>query len=64
MYDDDDNKTISIDNLIKVAVELGEDVQEHELRLMLKVGDRNNKYGGQEVDFDDFMYIMEQANLF
>jgi len=31
---------------------------------MLKIGDRNNRYGGEEVDFEDFMYIMQQTNLF
>ena len=64
MYDDDDNKTIDLDNLRKVADELGEDVPEHDLKMMLKIGDRHNKYNGLQVDIEDFMYIMEQANLF
>lgn len=64
MYDDDDNKTISFENLQKVAAELEEEISEEGIRLMLKIGDRLNKYGGEEVDFDDFMYIMKQANLF
>lgn len=64
MYDDDDNKTISFDNLAKVAAELEEDITDEGIRLMLKIGDRQNRYGGEEVDFEDFMYIMEQANLF
>lgn len=64
MYDDDDNKTIGMDNLQKVADELGEDVPEHDLKMMLKIGDRSGKFGGEEVDFDDFMYIMKQAKLY
>ena len=64
MYDDDDNKTISFDNLKKVAMELGEPVEDSELKLMLKIGDRRQKYDGNEIDFDDFMYIMQQTNLF
>ena len=64
MYDDDDKKTISLENLRKVADELGEDVPDHDLKMMLKIGDRHNKFNGQEVDIDDFMYIMEMANLF
>lgn len=64
MYDDDDNKTISKDNMRKVATELGEEVSDEEIKLMLQIGDRNNKYGGEEVDFDDFMYIMGQTNMF
>jgi len=31
---------------------------------MLKIGDRLNKNNGEEVDFEDFMFIMQQANLF
>ena len=37
---------------------------EDEIRLMLKIGDRFNRYGGEEVDFEDFMYIMLQAKLY
>ena len=44
MYDDDDNKTINIDNMKKVAAELGEEVTDEEIKLMLQIGDRNNKY--------------------
>ena len=64
MYDDDDGQTIGFDNLKKVADELEEHVKPSEIKLMLKIADRHNKYGGEEVDFEDFMYIMEQANLF
>ena len=63
MYDDDENGTISFENLEKVAAELEEDISDYELKMMLQVGDRN-KHGGEQVDFEDFMYIMEQANLF
>ena len=64
MYDDDDNGTISEENLVKVAQELEQDVTEDEIRLMLKIGDRYGKYDGLEVDFDDFMHIMLQAKLY
>ena len=39
-------------------------VKESELKLMLRHGDRNNKFDGEEVDYEDFMFIMQQANLF
>ena len=64
MYDYDDGGTISIDNLRDVAKELGQQVTEEELTLMLKLGDRDNKYNGEEVDKDDFMRIMVTANLY
>lgn len=64
MYDDDDNGTISEENLMKVAQELNEEVTIEEIRLMLRIGDRSNKYGGQEVDIDDFMQIMYEAQLY
>ena len=64
MYDDDDNGTISEENLQKVAQELELEVNIDEIRLMLKIGDRFNKNNGEEVDFEDFMFIMKQANLF
>ena len=44
MYDDDDNATISFENLAKVAAELEEDISDEGLRLMLKIGDRNNRH--------------------
>ena len=50
MYDDDDNKTISMENLKKVAHELGEYVEDEEIMLMLRIGDYDQRYGGQEVD--------------
>ena len=31
---------------------------------MLKIGDRFNRYGGEEIDFNDFMYIMLEAKLY
>ena len=64
MYDDDDNGTISEENLIKVAQELEQDVTVDEIRLMLKIGDRFNRYNGEEVCFEDFMHIMLQAKLY
>lgn len=64
MYDDDDNGTISEVNLLKVAQELDQDVSEDEIRLMLKIGDRFNRHGGEEVCFEDFMHIMLQAKLY
>ena len=59
MYDDDDNGTISEENLQKVAQELELEVNIDEIRLMLKIGDRFNKNNGEEVDFEDFMFIMK-----
>ncbi len=63
MYDDDDNGTISEENLQKVAQELELEVTDDEIKLMLKIGDRHN-HNGEEVNLEDFMYIMQQANLF
>ena len=63
MYDDDDNGTISEENLMKVAAELEQEVTEDEVRLMLKIGDRLNKYGGEEVDFDDLQVFLESPEM-
>ena len=66
MYDDDDGGTIGLDNLQSVRNDLGYDYGDDALRLMLKFGDPapNERYGGQEVDFEQFMVIMEKAGLY
>lgn len=64
MYDDDDAGTISKHNLMNVAKELQQVVSEKELDLMLVMGDREKRYGGEEVDIDDFMRIMLKAKLY
>ena len=40
-------------------------ITDEELKLMLKIGDPgpDEKYGGKDVDFLQFMHIMEIANL-
>ena len=66
MYDDDDGGTISFDNLKKVSDELQQnnqlDVTDADLVEMLKLADK--KHGGTEVDFNDFMRLMEEAKMY
>ena len=47
MYDDDDGGTVDQKNLENVAKELEQEVTTDEIRLMLKLGDRLNQYGGE-----------------
>lgn len=63
MYDDDDNKLISFDNLKRCSMELDETVEDEDIALMLRIGDRDNKYDGLQVDLEDFMKIMGDAKL-
>ena len=45
IYDDDEDGVITFDNLERVAKDLGEDVTEEELVMMVKMGDKNNISG-------------------
>ena len=64
MYDDDDGKTISFENLKRAANDLEQDIKDEELIMMLKIADYNHIYEGVEVDLDQFMYIMEKSGMF
>ena len=59
MFDGDDGGLITFDDLKKAAEELEQHIKPSEIKLMLKIADRDNKYGGEEVDYADFMYLME-----
>ena len=63
MYDDDDNGTIDLTNLRKVATELGygDTVTDMECLSMIKIADTKNI---NAVDFEDFMGVMHKAGLF
>ncbi len=62
-YDDDDNGSIDLKNLRKVANELGyaETVTDMECLSMIKVADTKKQ---NAVDKDDFMAVMKKAGLF
>eukprot|EP00301_Raphidiophrys_heterophryoidea_P009591 c14158_g1_i1.p1 GENE.c14158_g1_i1~~c14158_g1_i1.p1 ORF type:complete len:102 (+),score=28.04 c14158_g1_i1:2-307(+) len=55
LFDDDNTGFITVDNLKRVARELGETVSENELEEMIKRADTDND--GQ-VTLDDFLKIM------
>jgi len=58
IYDDDEDGVITFDNLERVAKDLGEDVTEEELVMMVKMGDKNNISGVKQEDFLDLMTEM------
>ena len=61
LFDDDETGKISFRNLKRVAMELGESINDEELQEMIDEADRE---GTGEVSLDDFMRIMKKTNLF
>ena len=60
IYDDDDNKLISHDNILRCAKDLGEDITEDEVAVMIEMADKKDKGG---VDPDDFIELMKELGL-
>lgn len=60
IYDDDDNNEIGKDNLLRCAQDLGEEVNEQEIDMMIKMADSRNS---GSVDIDDFMKLMRTLGL-
>lgn len=58
IYDDDDSGGISLENLKKVANELGENVSEEDLKSMISLADSN---GDMDVTLEDFLNLMRNA---
>ncbi|NXC35285.1 CETN1 protein, partial [Campylorhamphus procurvoides] len=61
LFDDDDTGKISLENLRRVAKELGENLTDEELQQMIYQADRN---GDGEVDEQDFLWIMKKTGLY
>jgi len=61
LFDDDETGKISFRNLKRVAMELGESINDEELQEMIDEADRD---GDGEVSQDEFIRIMEKTNLF
>mmetsp|Transcript_7523 Transcript_7523/g.7099 ORF Transcript_7523/g.7099 Transcript_7523/m.7099 type:complete len:174 (+) Transcript_7523:67-588(+) len=61
LFDDDESGRITFMNLKRVAKELGENMTDDELQEMIDEADRE---GSGEVSMDDFMRIMQKANIF
>jgi len=59
LFDDDDTGKISVRNLRRVARELGETVNEDELRSMIDEFDYN---GDGEIDLEEFMALMTKEH--
>lgn len=60
IYDDDDNNEIGKDNLMRCADDLGEEVTEDEINMMIKMADKKEKGG---VDEEDFIKLMTYLGL-
>ena len=59
LFDDDKSGTININNLRRVAKELGETMGIDELKEMLERAASN----GEEISFDDFYFIMTKKTF-
>ena len=60
IYDDDDNGSISAENLKRCAKDLLEDVTDEEVAQMIKMGDKKGK---GEVDQEDYLALMKHVGL-
>ena len=60
IYDDDDNGSISAENLKRCAKDLLEDVTDEEVAQMIKMGDKKGK---GEVDHEDYLALMRHVGL-
>ncbi|XP_015919519.1 uncharacterized protein [Parasteatoda tepidariorum] len=61
LFDDDNTGKISFKNLKRVAMELGENISDEELREMLAEADRDND---GEVNQEEFLRIMKKTCLY
>ena len=59
LFDDDHTGTININNLKRVAKELGETMSTEELKEMLERAASN----GEEITFEDFYFIMTKKTF-
>lgn len=61
LFDDDDTGKISFKNLKRVAKELGENLNDEELREMLEEADLD---GDGEVNEEEFLRVMKKTSLY
>jgi len=61
LFDDDETGTISFKNLKRVAKELGEELNDEELREMLDEADLD---GDGEVNEEEFLRVMKKTSLY
>lgn len=59
LFDDDKSQTININNLRRVAKELGETMSAEELKEMLERAASN----GDDISFEDFYFIMTKKTF-
>ena len=58
LYDEEEKGKITFENLKRVAQDVKLDIDDEELKEMIKVADRNND---GEVTFDDFKRVMRKS---
>ena len=65
IYDDDDNGLINASNLLRCAGDLGEDVTQEEVDMMITMATENdpNAAAADGVNKDNFIKIMKQVGL-
>ena len=61
LFDDDDTGSISLNNIKRVAKELGEDLTEEEFQEMLDEADHD---GDGEIKEEDFLKMMQKTTLY
>lgn len=60
IYDDDDNGEVGEDNLFRCAKDLGEEVTEEEVKIMIKLADKREL---GSVNMDEFLILMTELGL-
>ena len=61
LFDDDDTGSISLNNIKRVAKELGEDLTEEEFQEMLDEADHD---GDGEIKEEEFLKMMQKTTLY
>jgi Ca2+-binding EF-hand superfamily protein len=61
LFDDDNTGKITLNNLRRVAKEIGENMTDEELREMIDEADRD---GDGEIDQEEFLRIMKKTSLY
>lgn len=61
LFDHENTGKITLQNLVRVAKEVGEDFTDDELRAMLQEADKN---GDNAIDLDEFLSVMQRSSQF
>uniref|UniRef100_A0A7S3YIH7 EF-hand domain-containing protein n=2 Tax=Lotharella globosa TaxID=91324 RepID=A0A7S3YIH7_9EUKA len=66
MFDTDDSGAITLDNLVELSEQLGEDMTREELAEMLSMlqGSKNSKGKGKGASREEFLAFMKQTGIF